>query len=96
MTRKPRTPRAVRLGLHVLHQAFCDLEDLPRIVVRCETLFIIDIRDWEHLGHVHACEPLRIIRDDRLVPIAVVVVALLGLVALLGWSTSQVSAEESN
>ena len=37
-----------------------------------------------------------IIRDDRLVPIAVVVVALLGLVALLGWSTSQVSAEESN
>jgi hypothetical protein len=28
--------RRKRLGLHVLHQAFCDLEDLPRIVVRCE------------------------------------------------------------
>ena len=33
-----------------------------------------------------------IIRDDRLVPIAVVVVALLGLVALLGWSTYVYSA----
>ena len=33
-----------------------------------------------------------IIRDDWLVPIAVVVVALLGLVALLGWSTYVYSA----
>ena len=28
--------RRKRLGLHVLHQAFRDLEDLPRIVVWCE------------------------------------------------------------